>query len=855
MKKLLTVLFFILPFALAAQNVDFKKQNFPNDPEGFNKAFTSLKKGQDMFASGPRFFERSLKYLLEAQEFNPNNSELNFTIGYVYNALNLKGEAAEYFKRAASLNPKFQKEGQILTAENYHLDMQWDKASTEYREYIKLLEAELPTAKPERKAEIDLDIKTTTRKIQMCANGKVLLKDTVPIIIINLGKGVNSKYPDYSAIVTADEKNIYYTSRRPNTTGGGIPVGDVFYFEDIYHSQKGEDGRWSSAKQVKGLINSKDHEGTVAITADGKRMIIYRYRNEGDLFESKQGDDGSWSLPKSLAGVNSKYRESHASYSPDGKTLYFTSNNPEIGAKGLDIFKVNYDSETEKWGSPERLTENVNTDFDEDGVFIDNVGQYLYFSSKGHNSMGGYDIFRSEIVNGVPGPAVNLGYPINTPADDVFFVVMPGGVRAYFDSNRRGGFGEKDIYTMLFLKDLKLMISGTVYDADTKEIITEPAISIAKNKTNIDLEYPSKGSYKGTVMATESYKAEVSAEGYESFTEFFTAEMEHPDSFTIKKDFYLKPLKFLVLKGKVYDENTEQVIPADIVFETVMGDSKITAKSGDNGYESKLDRMGVYKVRVTSNGYQSYEDIISLNEAGVKGNTLEKDFYLLKTGDKAIVREITLEGSIIEKINDERKSGKIIIKDQNNKVLSTLSTSPTQKYSTKIKTNTVYNFTVESEGYADINERVVIKVPAKTEKVEKNFYVEKSEENVLAIRSIYFDFDKFNIRNESLTDLNNIVKIMGQYPDAKVEISGHTDSRGSYEYNLTLSLNRAKQAYNWLIANGVSKNRITYSNYSFSKPAAPNKNEDGSDNPEGRQKNRRVDFRVFNNVIDLDSGE
>lgn len=846
MKKTLTVFLILLPAMLWSQSVDFKKQNFPSDEKGFEKALTSYNRGFDYFERGPRYFEQSLRYLLEANEFNPNNSDLNYVIGTVYNALNLKGEAAEYFKKAAQLNPKFRKEGQRLTAENLQLDMQWDRAISEYKEYLEILNQESAKANKNEKAALDAETADIQRKIKECENGKTVAKDTVSIVIINLGKGVNSKYPDYSAVVTADEKNMYFTSRRANTTGGGIPPGDVFYYEDIYHSEKGSDGRWGPARNVKGLINTNDHEGTIALTPDGKKMIIYRPKNSGDLYEATLGEDGAWGIPKPLEGINSKYRETHASYTPDGKTIYFTSDNPTYGAKGLDIFKSVYDEATKKWSAPERLPETVNSDFDEDGVFLDSEGKFMYFSSKGRNSIGGYDVFKSELVNGTPTEAVNMGYPVNSPADEIFFVVMPGGTRAYFNSARKGGFGEKDIYTMLLLSDLKLNLYGTLYDNTDQKIVKDAKIELTRNNEALEVTVPTPGDYAAEVRASQKYKAVVKADGYEDLIEYFTADMVHPDSLSIRKDFFLTPSSHLIVMGKVFDEETEKAIPAKLEFETIMGESKVDAKSTEAGYSAKLNRSGVYKVKVTADGYIPYEDMLSLNEAG-KSAELEKNFYLSKVGSKGIVKDITLNGFIIEKATGTNKNGIITIKDDKNKVVTTLTVTAAQGYSVKLKSSTPYSFTVESEGFATIEERVSVRVPKNVDVASKNFYVEKPlSENVLAIRNLYFDFDKFNIRSDAEGDLKAALKVMNQYPDAKVELSGHTDNKGSYEYNLALSLNRAKAAYNWLIANGISKSRIKYSNYSFSKPAAPNTNPDGSDNPQGRAKNRRVEFKIFN---------
>lgn len=846
MKKTLTILLILLPAILWGQSVDFKKQNFPNDEKGFEKALSNYNRGFDYYDRGPRYFEQALKYLLEANEFNPNNSDLNYSIGSIYNALNLKGEAADYYKKAAQLNPKFRKEGQRLTAENLQLDMQWERAISEYREYLEILNQESAKASKSEKAELEVEMADINRKIKECENGKTVSRDTVSIIIINLGKGVNSKYPDYSAVVTADEKNMYFTSRRPNTTGGGIPAGDVFYYEDIYHSEKGTDGRWASAKPAKGLVNTNDHEGTIALTPDGKKMIVYRPKNSGDLFESTLGPDGSWGAPKALEGINSKHRETHATYSPDGKTIYFVSDNPEYGAKGLDIFKSTYNDGDKKWSKPERLPETINSDYDEDGVFLDGEGKFLYFSSKGRNSIGGYDVFKSEVQGNTFTEAVNMGYPVNTPADEIFFVVMPGGTRAYFNSGRKGGFGEKDVYTMLLLSDLRLHLYGTIYDNTNQQIIKNATIEISRNNEKVDVAIPTAGDYTAEVKATQKYKAVVKADGYDELIEYFTADMVHPDSLSIRKDFFLKPRTTITVMGKVYDEETNQVIPAKLEFSTVMGESKVEASANEGGYNAKLDRDGVYKVKVSANGYDTYEDMLSLNEAG-NATEVEKNFYLIKTGSKGVVKDITLKGFIIEKATGTNKNGTITIKDEKNKVVATVPVTADKGYSVKIKSNTPYSFTVESDGYATIEERVSIKVAKNSNEATKNFYMEKPiSESVLAIRNIYFEFDRSDLRSDATGDLKAVLKVMNEYPEAKVELSGHTDNKGSYEYNLGLSLNRAKAAYNWLIANGISKNRIKYSNYSFSKPAAPNTNPDGSDNPQGRAKNRRVEFKIFN---------
>ena len=209
MKNALLGLFFLIPTVLFAQNVDFKKRNFPNDPEGFNKAMMNFSKGQDLFYRGPRYYESALNYLLDANTFNPNNTDLNIIIGTVYNSLNLKGEAAEYYKKAAALDPKYKKEGMLLSAENLHLDLQWNEAIQEYNAYKNFITTETEKAGKRKREEAENEIAAINRRITQCENGKSISSDTVEIILVNLGKNVNSKYPDYSPLVTADEQKLF----------------------------------------------------------------------------------------------------------------------------------------------------------------------------------------------------------------------------------------------------------------------------------------------------------------------------------------------------------------------------------------------------------------------------------------------------------------------------------------------------------------------------------------------------------------------------------------------------------------------------------------------------------------------
>src|SRR5690606_38609203 len=121
------------------------------------------------------------------------------------------------------------------------------------------------------------------RRIVQCENGREITQDTVPLLVTNLGRKMNTKYPEYAALVNRDETYMVFTSRRPGNTGGKIPQGEVFQYEDIYFAERDKGGSWSTARRVEG-INSKRHDATVWLSADGKRRIMYRDRRGGNLY-------------------------------------------------------------------------------------------------------------------------------------------------------------------------------------------------------------------------------------------------------------------------------------------------------------------------------------------------------------------------------------------------------------------------------------------------------------------------------------------------------------------------------------------------------------------------------------------
>ncbi|MBI4649519.1 MAG: OmpA family protein, partial [Bacteroidia bacterium] len=280
-------------------------------------------------------------------------------------------------------------------------------------------------------------------------------------------------------------------------------------------------------------VNTENHDASVGISPDGQKILIYRSSiNMGDIYVCELSGN-IWSEPKPLSSpVNSSYQESSACFSSDGNEIFVVSNRIENNLGGKDIF-ICQKNEKGNWGKARNLSNLVNTNYDEEGVYMHPDNKTLYFSSKGHNSMGGFDIFRT--VRDSAGNwslPENIGYPINTLDDDVFFVMAANGEHGYFSSYKAAGFGEQDIYKVTFLKDIisdttalqeniaepqVTIVKGTVIDTKTGQPV-EAAIEIVDNKQSELISTvksnAATGKYLVALPSGKDYGVTTEAEGY-----------------------------------------------------------------------------------------------------------------------------------------------------------------------------------------------------------------------------------------------------------------------------------------------------------------------------------------------------
>lgn len=576
---------------------------------------TTIVAGQDIkqdFADG-EFFLAAEEYEEALYTFTKvynkdyqENANINFRVGMcLLHIPGRKTESIPYLEKAVgSISEKYSEgslketnappDAHIYLGNAYRINMEFEKACEQYRlfdEYVG--------------ENGGIQSVYADQQITSCANAVVAINNPVEISIGNLGQLNQTHAETYNHVISNDLLTMAYMGKNP-------------FYKGIYVSNK-EGDTWSKPKGINVSVVSEGNMDVVGLSSDGTAMLFAVSDEFSSNIYMSVYENDRWNPSQSLGKpINSRYYESHASFSPDGKSIYFTSNrNASIG--GMDIFRSDQE-EDGSWGDPVNVGEAINTELNEETPMISPDGKRIYFSSQGHHSIGGFDVFYAELQdNGSWGEATNLGYPINTTDDD--FTMTPLGLEE----------------------------EGSIHIFATGESDQHPLFKFEM----IDL-----------------------------------ADTPVPVPF---------------------EESKEQV---------------------------------------------------------------------------AVVAEETPEA--------------------------------------------------EAETKA-------LPAPVPVPIAEKE--TEKETEKYL-IKPLFFAFDKSTLSSEAKTGLDEIAGILKRFPTLEIEIIGHTDAVGTFEYNKKLSKKRAEAVLNYLLASGISSDRLTFSPKSESDPVALNRTRDNKDAPEGRKLNRRVQFNV-----------
>jgi outer membrane protein OmpA-like peptidoglycan-associated protein/tetratricopeptide (TPR) repeat protein len=561
-----------------------KRNDFKITDAGFKEAWQAVKEGSKFIQDGPGTYREARKNYLKAYRYNPNNPELNYMIGISYLYSDDKFESIKYLKKAFKAKQEVSPDIRLMLGRAYHQVLDFDNAILEYSEYSKtLLPKEIAVKKP-----------IVDNYIVECRNGKELVAQPKRLVVLNLGKGINSEEDDYNPVISRDEKTMFFASRRMlNEKSPRNPADNKFY-EDIYQS-KSIGGEWKDAVRFDIKINKKKNKknnAAVAIAPENDELFIYIGKSRsGDIFSSKL-KEGKWTSPRPLSGkINTSARETSMCLSSNGNTMYFCSNEPKSTMGRSDIYVTTKD-ENGKWLKPKNIGQTINTRSDEIAVSISDNDSTLFFSSKGHKSMGGYDIFKTTLSEtGLWSQPENLGYPINTADDDIFYRESKDGRTAYYSSIRESGLGGKDIYKVIFLGAEKEMIQSD-------ENI--PVLGIIPPFENI----------------------------------FFTI----PDRIQVDTS--------ITMKGRITDsENKKPVVAKLELIDPDLSKAVATSISDTGGhYSIKVPEPKQYGVEIVAKGYLLYLDVVDL-----KGESYMKDYIRdfqlepVEVGAKVILKNIFFE--------------------------------------------------------------------------------------------------------------------------------------------------------------------------------------------------------------------
>lgn len=550
-----------------------------------------------LMMDGSLAYDDIREVMVLAADSDTTNIKANFEAGHLHLETIKKDLAVKYFLRIANQDPDYRFDLNFWIGQSLQYGLEFDKALKYYTQYRQKL-----ISKPNYQGKDKVELKEVERKIKECENGIEFVANPKNFSIVNIGREINSEFDDYGPVLNESESELVFTTRRRDDNLNENVAEDNKPWEDIFTTTK-SGGKWARAKNIGSIINTKFNDSNLALSADGKTLYIYKDDGNGDIYVSERLADGTWGVPDALPGIiNSSYREASVSVTENGDILYFASERPG-GLGGSDIYVCTKDSKGE-WSKVKNLGSSINTELDEDGPFIDYDGKSLYFSSRGRKGMGGYDIYKSTLINldrNEWSEPENLGFPINTPDDDVYFVNSKDGKRAYYASIRDDGMGYTDIYMITIPDEVKK-------EEPKKE---EPVVEPIK-------EEPKKEEPKKEEPKKEEPKK------------------EEP------KKVQLQPFKYLV---KVVDAESKVPLDARVKLQGLKDNVAVGFSPVGNGtYEFSIKEKSTkdYRLSVEKEGYIFQNQSIRIEGASeqVKTKTLVVELRKLKVGVSSVLRNI-----------------------------------------------------------------------------------------------------------------------------------------------------------------------------------------------------------------------
>lgn len=617
-----------------------------------SRAIKDFEKGQkapgENAVNGRPNYQSGIDLMESALKKDPNFWEAHLLAGEFCEYSNQVDEAIRHYEAALSINPNHSPSGGTLF---FLGNLKYVKG--DFEGAMKLMDKYMQI----RSANPDLLRKAN----EIYASSEFAfnaMKNPTDFKPVNIGAGINTADPEYFPTITVDGKTILFTRRIDDSRVQG-PMKEQ---EDFYISHLNDNFIWGKAEPMPNNINTINNEGAPTIAADGRTLIFVACpdasgqdygadrvgRGSCDLFITKR-IGSRWQNPINIPGaLNTANWETQPSLSSDGKTIYFIRGvRGQGGTKSSDIYTSTL-LENGTWSTAKKLSDNINTTFEEESVLIHPDGKTLYFASRGHVGLGGLDLFVSRMDEaGNWSKAENLGYPINTQFDENSLMVSPDGEIGFFASNREGGFGDLDIYYFIMPEKLRptktLYFDGIVFDATSKAPLAGKfkLIDVNTGKEIIVSEADKvTGEFMVSLPLNREYALNVEYPGYNFFSQNFN--MTNPDSLeSIHMDVPMIPVGNatpVVLANVFFDLNKATLRPASFVelnklrdflnqnptmkieiggHTDTRGDDKVNQALSDARAKSVMDylvQQGITATRLTSKGYGETKTVISDEE-------------------------------------------------------------------------------------------------------------------------------------------------------------------------------------------------------------------------------------------------
>lgn len=457
----------------------------------FSQTLTKGQKPDPLFAKYCLKFENYYDGLHEFKELlkeKPDNDYYRWGVGYCQLHLNKdKAASIPFFLKVLSsedANPEYYYD----LGEAYLVTNQLDKAKENFELYI-------------QKFHNDQHPIPAERMLEMIENAKVLMQNPINVNFTNLGEKINTKYPEFNPLINSNEKLLVYSMQSPYNYGK-YRHEDGYYAADLYYSNF-KFGKWKKKRKFSSLINSKNVEIGQSMTSNAAKLIVYSEDIEKHTkhfyIYTKRGRHFGYPNEILIDGYNLA-KAKNICYSPNYKYLVFSAPNKNGVRTNLDLYYSKRSPEG-YWMTPVLMDSTINTDYDDSYPYFSPDNKHFYFASKGHNSIGGYDIFECEFEPDsfrISAPK-NLGYPVNTTMDDKQITFNKSGRYAYKACLRDDGFGDLDIYRIVFEDKPPLLsyIHGFVYNQDSinfREVVN------AVNQHIDTLNFPVNREYKHILL-------------------------------------------------------------------------------------------------------------------------------------------------------------------------------------------------------------------------------------------------------------------------------------------------------------------------------------------------------------------